>query len=106
LHLGASPLVAVPTELVPVVVLKANLHPTVRKILIGISGAAVHIPVVTLHSAVSTGGAMAHIFHHSPHVLLTHAIHTHAILVALLGGPVLINASIFGALSVPVARLV
>ncbi|WP_298883228.1 hypothetical protein [uncultured Bradyrhizobium sp.] len=49
---------------------------------------------------------MAHIFHHSPHVLLTHAIHTHAILVALLGGPVLINASIFGALSVPVARLV
>jgi hypothetical protein len=102
---GAPGSVAVTAELVAIFVFKADLHTSMRPIFVEVSRAAVHIFIIALHLRVSTSGAMVHVVHHSPHVLLTHAIH-HTILIALLSSPVSIYASVFGALTVSLACLI
>ncbi|QOZ44572.1 hypothetical protein XH89_14600 [Bradyrhizobium sp. CCBAU 53340] len=68
--------------------------------------ARVTIHIFIMHPLISTHRAMVHIFHHASHVLLAHAVHAHAILLALLRRPVRFNAGIFGALTVALASLV
>lgn len=49
---------------------------------------------------------MVHVFHHAPHVLLSHSIHAHAIIVPLLRCPVSSNAGVFSTLTIPFPRLI
>ncbi len=55
---------------------------------------------------ISTDSAMVHILHHAPHVLLTHVVHAHAILIALSSRPVSVDPRVFRVLTVSLARLV
>ncbi|MDA9408742.1 hypothetical protein XH80_18940 [Bradyrhizobium sp. CCBAU 45384] len=66
----------------------------------------IHVFIIPLHPLISTHGAMVHIFHHAAHVLLTHAVHAHPILITLLRCPVPFYTGVFGALTVAFASLV
>ncbi|UFZ05310.1 hypothetical protein LQG66_03030 [Bradyrhizobium ontarionense] len=50
---------------------------------------------------------MVHVLiHHAAHAVLAHAIHAHAIVVALLRGPITVHPRIFGTLALALTNLV
>lgn len=75
--------VAVTTKFVAIFIFKTDLDASARPILIAVSRATVH----------------------ASHMLLTHAVHARAILIALCC-PVSLDAGVFGILTLPLSRLI
>jgi hypothetical protein len=97
--------IAVTTKFVAIFIFKADLDASARPILIAVSRATVHILIITLHPPIAACSAVVHIFHHASHMLLTHAVHARAILIALCC-PVSLDAGVFSALTLSLPRLI